>query len=73
MRTVVIILIAVGLGAFFVAQRRHDQKAATEQAVAQLTATPRPVSAHNWAKHALDRTSKVTGDVAKQQNEEGNR
>jgi hypothetical protein len=73
MRTFVIILIVVVLGGLFLAQRRHDQKTATEQAVAQLTSTPRPVSEHDWAKHALDTTAKVTRQVEKQRQEDGNR
>ena len=73
MRTFVIILIVVVLGGFFIVQRRHNQDAAAEQAVAQLTATPRPVSEHNWAKHALDTTSKVTKKVANQRNDDESR
>jgi hypothetical protein len=70
MRNAVIILIVIVLSCLFIAQRRHDQKAATEQAAAQQTASPRPVSEHNWAKHALDTTSKVTRQVAKQRQED---
>jgi hypothetical protein len=73
MRTVVIILIVGVLGGFFVVQRQHNQKAEAEQAVAQLTSTPRPVSEHNWAKHALDTTSKVTREVARQRKDDESR
>jgi hypothetical protein len=73
MRTVVIILIAIVLGGFFIVQKRHQQSAATEKAATQQTSSPRPVSEHNWAKHALDTTSKVKRQVAEQQKEDGNR
>jgi hypothetical protein len=70
MRTVVILLIAIVLGGFFIAQKRHQQNVAAEKPATQQTSSPRPVSEHNWAKHALDTTSKVTRQVAKQQKED---
>jgi hypothetical protein len=72
MRTFLIIAIAIGLGWFFFAQKKHDQAVATEQAATVQTASPRPVSEHNWAKHALDRTRSVTDQVAKQRKEDAN-
>jgi hypothetical protein len=75
MRTSVVILIAVVLGGFFVVQKQRERLAAvakTEEKVAEKkAATPRPVSEHNWAKHALDTTRKVTDQVAAQRKEDG--
>lgn len=75
MRTVVVVLIAAVLGCLFIVQKRHEQNAAPAPVSASTTAqkpsTPRPVSEHNWAKHALDTTRKVTDQVAKQRKEDG--
>jgi len=68
-------LIAVVLGGLFVVQKQRERLAAvakTEEQVAEKkAATPRPVSEHNWAKHALDRTRAVTDQVAAQRKEDG--
>jgi hypothetical protein len=37
------------------------------------TASPRSVSEHNWAKHALDKTNKVTREVAERHKSDGTR
>ena len=75
MRTTVIVVIAVALGVLFLVQKRHEQNAApapaTTAAAAQKSSTPRPVSEHNWAKHALDTTRKVTDTVAEQRKADG--
>jgi hypothetical protein len=75
MRTGVIVFIAVVLGCLFLVQKRHEQKAApvpaSTSASVQKPSTPRPVSEHNWAKHALDTTKKVTDQVAAQRKEDG--
>jgi hypothetical protein len=75
MRTGVIVFIAVVLGCLFLVQKRHEQNTApapaTTTAAAQKASTPRPVSEHNWAKHALDTTRKVTDKVAAQRKEDG--
>jgi hypothetical protein len=75
MRTAVVVIIAIVLGCLFLVQKRHEQNAASAPAPATVTAqkpsTPRPVSEHNWAKHALDTTRKVTDQVAKQRQEDG--
>jgi MFS superfamily sulfate permease-like transporter len=75
MRTSVAILIAVVLGCLFLVQKQRERLAAvakTEEKVAEKKAvTPRPVSEHNWAKHALDTTRKVTDKVAAQRKEDG--
>jgi hypothetical protein len=70
MRTFVVVLIAIVLGGLFLVQKRHQQAAPPAAPVtAQKATTPRPVSEHNWAKHALDTTNKVTRQVAKERKE----
>jgi hypothetical protein len=70
MRTGVILFLAAALGCVFLVQKRHEQTAPPPVRVtAQRTAPPRPVSEHNWAKHALDTTTKVTRQVAKERKE----
>jgi hypothetical protein len=75
MRTFVVLLIAAVLGCLFIVQKRHDQNAArapvATTAAGQKAATPRPVSEHNWAKHAIDRARNVTDQVATQRKEDG--
>ena len=67
MRTFVALLVVAVLGWLFLRQKdQAPQNAATKQSVALQAASPRPVSEHNWAKHALDKTNKVTRDVAAQ-------
>lgn len=67
MRTSVALIIAAVLGCLFLVQKRHEQAAPPPAPVtAQKAVTPRPVSEHNWAKHALDTTAKVTRQVAKE-------
>lgn len=69
MRTAVVLIIAAVLGCLFLVQKRHEPAPAAAPVTAQKAATPRPVSEHNWAKHALDTTSKVTRQVAKERKE----
>ncbi len=74
------IFLILGLSAavFFVWQRESDNPAPIATAApptsAAATATPvtRPVSAHNWAKHSLDRTHEVMDQVqqSREQNEQ---
>ena len=72
MRTAVVILIMAGLGGVFLVQKHHEHEAAIAKAAApQTAASPRPVSEHDWAKHALDTTAKVTRQVAQQRKEDG--
>jgi hypothetical protein len=75
MRTSVVILIALVLGGLFVVQKQRDRLATVAKTEEKVTgnkaATPRPVSEHNWAKHALDRTRTVTDQVAAQRKEDG--
>jgi hypothetical protein len=63
-----------GLGCLFVVQKRHEHEAVVTKPSApqaQAAASPRPVSEHNWAKHAIDRTREVTRQVAQQRKEDG--
>jgi hypothetical protein len=71
MRTAVVILIMAGLGCVFIVQKRHEHEAAITKPAATQSASPRQVSEHNWAKHALDTTTKVTRQVAQQRKEDG--
>jgi len=78
MRTVIVLIIVAGLGWVFLTQKRQEQEAQTEKApsakvTAQQAPSPRAVSEHNWAKHALDRTKKVTDQVAQTRKEDGTR
>ena len=67
MRTFFIIVAVAVLGWFFLTQKQQEhQKVATAPNVSAEAASPRPVSEHNWAKHALDKTNKVTRQVAEQ-------
>jgi hypothetical protein len=61
-----------GFGCLFFVQKRHEHEAAITKASApQAAASPRQVSEHNWAKHAIDRTREVTRQVAQQRKEDG--
>ena len=76
MRTALILFLAGALGCVFLVQKQREHKteaalAAAPQAASQSTA-PRPVSEHNWAKRALDRTKSVTDQVAAQRKADGN-
>jgi hypothetical protein len=62
MRTALVIMVLAALGYFFVLQKHPEP---TRSAVPAAAATPRPVSEHDWAKHALDTTAKVKRDVAR--------
>lgn len=77
MRTALILFLAGALGCVFLVQKQREHKAeAVLPAAAQVapqSTTPRPVSEHNWAKRALDRTKSVTDQVAAQQKADGNR
>ena len=74
MRTVVILVVVIGLGWLFMVQKQQEhQKAVSAPAVSTKTTSPRPVSDHNWMKHALDTTNKVTQKVAEQRKEDGTR
>ncbi len=71
MRTAVVILIMVGLGYFFLVQKLHEQETASAKPAVTQSNSPRPVSEHDWAKHALDRTREVTHQVTQTRKEDG--
>jgi hypothetical protein len=74
MRTFVIVVVLAVLTWLFVAQKRtQPQEAATKKMAAAQTASPRPVSEHNWMKRSLDRTNEVKRQVAQQRKEDGTR
>jgi cytoskeletal protein RodZ len=76
MRKFLVIAVLAGLAWLFVVQKRSEpQKPAPEKTVAQATASasPRPVSEHNWMKHSLDRANEVKRQVAQQRKEDGTR
>jgi len=76
MKTVVFVVIMAALGWLFLMQKRSEHNAATaaaKQPVTTQSATPRPVSEHNWMKHSLDTTAKVKRQVAEQRKEDGTR
>jgi hypothetical protein len=76
MKTVVFVVIMAGLGVLFLMQKRNEHLAATtaaNQPVATQSATPRPVSEHNWMKHSLDSAAKVKRQVVQQRKEDGTR
>jgi hypothetical protein len=74
MRKFLVIVVLAGLGWLFVVQKRSEpQKNTPDKAVAQVAASPRPVSEHNWMKHSLDRASEVKRQVAQQRKEDGTR
>ena len=74
MKTVVFVVIMAALGWLFLMQKRTEQSTATtaaNQPVTTQSATPRPVSEHNWMKHSLDTAAKVKRQVAQQRKEDG--
>jgi hypothetical protein len=76
MRKFLVIAVLAGLAWLFVVQKRGEpQKAAPEKTVAKAaaSASPRPVSEHNWMKRSLDRTNEVKRQVAQQRKEDGTR
>jgi len=70
---VVLVLLAVLGWLFFSQKQREPENLAASANVPTQTASPRPVSEHNWAKHALDKTNKVTREVAEQRKSDGTR
>jgi hypothetical protein len=74
MRTFLVLAVLAALAWVFVAQKRDEhQETASTQKVSAQTASPRPVSEHNWMKHALDTTNNVTRKVTQQRKEDGTR
>ena len=67
MRTALVLVILAVLGWFFLSQQQQEHQEVTTAAKAPTqSASPRPVSEHNWAKHALDKTNKVTRQITEQ-------
>lgn len=73
MRTALILFLAGALGCVFLVQKHREHQAEAALAAAPPSTTPRPVSENNWAKRALDTTAKVTREVEKKRQEDGNR
>jgi hypothetical protein len=74
MRKFLVIAVLAGLAWVFVVQKRSEPaKTAPEKVTAQAgtTASPRPVSEHNWMKRSLDRANDVKKQVAQQRKEDG--
>jgi hypothetical protein len=74
MRILIALVVVAVLGWLFLAQKQQEQqKAAAASNVASQTASPRPVSEHNWPKQALDKANKVKRQVAEQRKSDGTR
>jgi hypothetical protein len=74
MRIFIVLVVLAVLGWFFLSQKQQaHQTAGAGPTAPTQTASPRPVSEHNWAKHALDKTNKVTRQVAEQRKSDGAR
>ena len=76
MRKFLVIALLAGLAWLFVVQKRSEpEKSAPGKTVGQVaaSASPRPVSEHNWMKRSLDTTKQVTHKVAEQRKEDGTR
>ena len=77
MRKFLVITVLAGLTWLFVVQKRSEsakpeQKSKTVTQVAP-SASPRPVSEHNWMKNSLDRANEVKREVAQQRKADGTR
>ena len=74
MRIFVVLIVLAMLGWLFLAQKQQEPEriVTAPNAPAQAT-SPRPVSEHNWAKRALDKTNTVTRQVAEQRKSDGTR
>jgi hypothetical protein len=86
MRKFLVIAILAGLAWLFVVQKRNEAakpantktaattatKPVTQKAVAG-TASPKPVSEHNWMKRSLDRANEVKAQVVQQRKADGTR
>ena len=69
MRKFLVIAVLAGLTWLFIVQK-HSESAKPEQksktATQVTSASPRPVSEHNWMKHSLDRANEVKRQVVQQ-------
>lgn len=74
MRIFIVLIVLAVLGWLFLSQKQQaPQTVGAAPNAPTQTASPRPVSEHNWAKHALDKTNKVTRQVAEQRKSDGAR
>ena len=77
MRKFLVIAVLLGLGWVFLIQKRAESQksVAANKTVAQAStsASPHPVSEHDWMKRSLDRTNEVKRQVAQQRKEDGTR
>ena len=78
MRTIVVLLIATGLGILFYHQKQHEQlpsQPASSQTVTKTAPAnpsqppPQTTSEHNWMKRSLDRATDVR-DAARAQTQQ---
>lgn len=60
MRSLLFVLLIVGLGAAFILQKRNEQAPRAQPAKRSA------VSEHDWAKHSLDRAAEVKREVLRQ-------
>ena len=77
MRKFLVIAVLAGLTWLFIVQKRSEsakpeQKSKTATQVA-ASASPRPVSEHDWMKHSLDRANEVKRQVVQQRTTDGTR
>jgi hypothetical protein len=75
MRSSLVVAVLAGLTCLYVFQKQREPAKTPSKLVpvAEASVTPRPVSAHNWMKNALDRTNDVKRQVAKQRASDGTR
>jgi hypothetical protein len=77
MRKFLVITVLVGLTWLFIVQKRSEpsKPAPSDKAIAQTagSATPRPVSEHDWMKRSLDRANEVKRQVVQQRKTDGTR
>lgn len=72
MRIFIVLVVLAVLGWLFLAQKQQEhQKVVTAAHAPAQTASPRPVSEHNWMKRSLDRASDVKKQVVQQRKEDG--
>lgn len=72
MRIVIVLVVLAVLGWLFLAQKQQEhQKVVTAVEAPAQSASPRPVSEHNWMKRSLDRASDVKQQVVQQRKEDG--
>jgi len=64
MKRIILLIVVSGIGGLFYLQKQHEKSAA--EAAAKEN-TRRQVYEHDWAKQALDKTSKGVRDVREQQ------